>query len=123
ALEAGPWPPPTFFEISTALGFLHFCYRRCDVAVVEVGLGGRFDSTNVCRPLVSVITSVGLDHTAQLGTTAEAIAFQKAGIVKPGVPVVCGVTDAGPRAVIEQVAAEVGAKVGQAVRDLGFEYR
>src|SRR5437763_13159345 len=78
ALEGGPWPPPTFFEISTALGFLHFCYRRCDVAVVEVGLGGRFDSTNVCRPLVSVITSVGLDHTAQPGATPEAIAFQKA---------------------------------------------
>lgn len=114
--------PPTFFEIGTALGFLHFVHRRCDVAVVEVGLGGRFDSTNVCRPLVSVVTSVGLDHTAQLGNTLEAIAYQKAGIIKPGVPVVCGVTDPGPRAVIEQVAAEVGAKVVQAGRDFVFEY-
>src|SRR5437870_1001733 len=59
----------TFFEIGTALGFLHFCHRRCDVAVIEVGLGGRFDSTNVCNPLVSVVTNVGFDHTAQLGTT------------------------------------------------------
>lgn len=115
-------PSPTFFEIGTALGFLHFVHRRCDVAVVEVGLGGRFDSTNVCRPLVSIITSVGLDHMAQLGNTLEAIAYQKAGIIKPGVPVVCGVTDPGPRAVIEGVAAEVGAKVVQAGREFGFEY-
>ena len=94
-LEGGPWPPPTFFEISTALGFLHFVRRRVEVAVVEVGLGGRFDSTNVCRPLVSVITSVGLDHTAQLGNTLEEIAYQKAGIIKPRVPVVSGVTQPG----------------------------
>lgn len=115
-------PPPTFFEIGTAVGFLHFVHRRCDVAVLEVGLGGRFDSTNVCAPLVSVITSVGLDHTAQLGNTLEEIAFQKAGIIKPGVPVVSGVTPPGPRAVIERVAAEVGAKVVQAGRDFSFEY-
>lgn len=115
-------PPPTFFEIGTAVGFLHFAHRRCDAAVVEVGLGGRFDSTNVCAPLVSVVTSVGMDHTAQLGNTLEAIAYQKAGIIKPGVPVVCGVTAAGPRGVIEQVAAEVGAKVVQAGRDFAFEY-
>jgi dihydrofolate synthase/folylpolyglutamate synthase len=115
-------PPPTFFEIGTAVGFLHFVHRRCEVAVVEVGLGGRFDSTNVCRPLVSVVTSVGWDHTAQLGNTLEAIAYQKAGIIKPGVPVVCGVTDPGPRAVIDQVAAEVGAKVIQAGREFAFEY-
>src|SRR4051794_17924314 len=62
AMEVGSLPAPTFFEIGTALAFLHFCYRRCEVAVVEAGLGGRFDSTNVCRPLVSVVTNVGLDH-------------------------------------------------------------
>src|SRR5262245_48191011 len=99
--------PITFFEIGTALGFLHFCYRRCDVAVIEVGLGGRFDSTNVCRPLVSVITNVGLDHTAQLGGTLEEIAYQKAGIVKRRVPVVSGVTQEGPRAVVRKAAAEL----------------
>ena len=97
--EAG-LPSPTFFEIGTALGFLHFCRRRCDVAVVEVGLGGRFDSTNVCRPLVSVITNVGFDHMAQLGNTLEEIAYQKAGIVKRRVPVVSGVTQEGPREVV-----------------------
>jgi dihydrofolate synthase/folylpolyglutamate synthase len=110
-LEAGPWPSPTFFEISTALGFLHFLHRRCDVAILEVGLGGRFDSTNVCHPLVSVITTVGLDHTTQLGNTLDEIAYQKAGIIKQGVPVVCGVTEAGPRRVIEDVAREVGARI------------
>ncbi len=111
ALEGGPWPSPTFFEISTALGFLHFVHRRADVAVVEVGLGGRFDSTNVCRPLVSVITNVGLDHMAQLGNTVEEIAYQKAGIIKPGVPVVSGVTQDAARKVIAEVAAEVGARL------------
>jgi dihydrofolate synthase/folylpolyglutamate synthase len=102
-------PPITFFEIGTALGFLHFCYRRCEVAVIEVGLGGRFDSTNVCLPLVSVITNVGLDHTAQLGNTLEEIAFQKAGIIKYRVPVVSGVTQPGPREVVRKVAEELSA--------------
>lgn len=102
-------PPPTFFEIGTALGFLHFLRRRCDIAVIEVGLGGRFDSTNVCRPLVSVITNVGFDHTAQLGHTLEAIAYQKGGIIKPRVPVVCGITQDGPRDVIRQIAVTLQA--------------
>jgi dihydrofolate synthase/folylpolyglutamate synthase len=122
-LEAGPFPPPTFFEIGTALGFLHFVYRRADAAVVEVGLGGRFDSTNVVNPLVSVITSVGLDHTAQLGDTLEEIAYQKAGIVKPRVPVVCGVTEPGPLGVIERVAAELHAPLDLAGRDFSHDYR
>jgi dihydrofolate synthase/folylpolyglutamate synthase len=116
-------PPPTFFEICTALGFLHFVRRRCDIAVIEVGLGGRFDSTNVCRPLVSVITNVGLDHTAQLGHTPEAIAYQKAGIVKRRVPLVSGVTQEGPRAVVRQVAAELGAPLWEQGEDFGWDWR
>ncbi|MDY3553664.1 folylpolyglutamate synthase/dihydrofolate synthase family protein [Gemmata sp. JC717] len=112
AMEGDPrLPSPTFFEIGTALGFLHFVRRRCDIALIEVGLGGRFDSTNVCQPLVSVITNIGPDHMAQLGTTLEAIAFQKAGIIKRRVPVVSGVTQDGPRAVIRQVAAELSAPI------------
>ncbi len=106
--EAG-LPSPTFFEICTALGFLHFVRRRCDIAILEVGLGGRFDSTNVCLPLVSIITNIGLDHTAQLGNTPEEIAYQKAGIVKRRVPVVSGVTQEGARDVVRRVAREVGA--------------
>lgn len=111
---------PTFFEISTALGFLHFVHRRCEFAVVEVGLGGRFDSTNVCHPLVSVVTTVGLDHTAQLGNTLEEIAYQKAGIIKRGVPVVCGVTQPGPRAVIQQVAEETQSPLTIVGRDFVY---
>lgn len=79
---------PTFFEIFTALGFLHFAHAGVDLAVAEVGLGGRLDATNVLAPDVAVITAVSLDHTAQLGPTLGAIAAEKAGIVKRGVPVV-----------------------------------
>ncbi|QEL20026.1 bifunctional folylpolyglutamate synthase/dihydrofolate synthase [Limnoglobus roseus] len=114
---------PTFFEIGTALGFLHFVRRRADLIVLEVGLGGRFDSTNVCRPLVSVITSVGFDHVAQLGQTLEAIAFQKAGIIKPRVPVISGVTEPGPAAVIEEIAREQQAPLFRAGREFRHRYR
>jgi dihydrofolate synthase/folylpolyglutamate synthase len=107
-------PRITFFEVCTALGFLHFVRSGCDIAVIEVGLGGRFDSTNVCRPEVAVVTNVGFDHMAQLGDTLEAIAFQKAGIVKPGVPVVVGPMDEGPRAVVRTVADELNAPVIEA---------
>ena len=111
ALESEPGQSPTFFEISTALGLLHFLHRRVDVAILEVGLGGRFDSTNVCRPLVSIITTVGHDHMAQLGYALEEIAYQKAGIIKRGVPVICGVQDAAARRVIDGVAREMNAEV------------
>ncbi len=115
AMEEEPTlPSPTFFEIGTALGFLHFVRRRVDIAILEVGLGGRFDSTNVCHPLVSVITNIGFDHTAQLGNTLEAIAYQKAGIIKRRVPVVSGVSQLGPRTVIREVAAELGAPLWEA---------
>jgi dihydrofolate synthase/folylpolyglutamate synthase len=100
----------TFFEVATALGFLYFAERHVEVAVVEVGLGGRLDCTNVLTPLVSAITSIGLDHTEILGDTIEAIAAEKAGIVKPAVPVVVsGAIAPRARAVIAQVAAEQGA--------------
>jgi dihydrofolate synthase/folylpolyglutamate synthase len=122
AAEAHLSDRPSFFEIGTALGFLHFAYRRCDLNVVEVGLGGRFDSTNVIEPLVSVITSVGLDHTAQLGQTLEAIAFQKAGIIKRLVPVVSGVTEAGPAKVIASVASVESAPLTILNCDFDFSY-
>ena len=78
------------------MALCHFARRGTNAAVLEVGLGGRLDSTNVCTPRVSVITSISLDHTQQLGESLAAIAAEKAGIIKPGVPVVSGVT--GPRA-------------------------
>lgn len=81
---------PTFFEVTTLLAWMLFDEEHVQIAVLETGLGGRLDCTNVCRPLVTVITSIGLDHTHILGDTLSKIAFEKAGILKPGVPVVQG---------------------------------
>ncbi|CUQ67791.1 bifunctional folylpolyglutamate synthase/dihydrofolate synthase [Candidatus Nitrospira inopinata] len=97
---------PTFFEVTTAVAFRYFADSSVDVAVVEVGLGGRFDATNVVRPIACAITTIGLDHEEYLGHTEEAIAFEKAGIIKPGVPIVAGRIGAGAGAVIERVAAQ-----------------
>lgn len=80
----------TFFEATTAIAFAHFAAREVDVAVIEVGLGGRLDSTNVITPLVSAVTHIALDHQKYLGDTVEEIAAEKAGIAKPGVPFVVG---------------------------------
>ncbi len=98
--------PPTFFEATTAMAFAHFAEAAVDCAVIEVGLGGRFDATNVLMPLVSVITTIGLDHQEYLGTTTEAVAFEKAGIIQPGVPVVAGRIPPGPLSVIRRAAAD-----------------
>lgn len=99
----------TFFEITTALGLLHFARQNVDAAVLEVGLGGRLDSTNVCLPAVCIITTISFDHTRQLGNTLALIAAEKAGIIKPGVPVVSGVTNDEPREVIRVIAAQQNA--------------
>jgi len=80
----------SFFEMTVGLAFDYFAKEKVDVAVIEVGMGGRLDSTNIITPLVSVITNIGFDHTQFLGNTLEAIAYEKAGIVKPNVPVVIG---------------------------------
>jgi dihydrofolate synthase/folylpolyglutamate synthase len=100
---------PTYFEVLTMLAFLYFAERGVDIAVVEVGLGGRFDATNVLDPLVSVITSISLDHREYLGRTLSAIAFEKAGIIKPGTPVVSGVEGGAAGAVIRRRARELAA--------------
>jgi len=113
----------TFFEIATAVGFLHFLRRRVDLAVVEVGLGGRFDSTNVCTPLVALITSISFDHTRQLGNDLASIAMEKAGIIKPGRPVISGVTALEARAVIEQIARQRGTPLRQLDSDFRFAYK
>ncbi len=80
--------PPTFFEQATMIAYLYFAERRVDLAVLEVGLGGRLDATNICEPVVTAITTIGFDHQKYLGDTLASIAGEKAGIVKPGVPVV-----------------------------------
>jgi len=115
--EGDPARAATFFEVITALAFLHFDCRRVDVAVLEVGLGGRFDSTNVCEPLVSVITNVSHDHTAILGDTVREIAYQKAGIIKRRVPVVTTAEHPEVRVLIEGVAATDRAPVHLVGRD------
>lgn len=84
---------PSFFEITMALAFDYFAKQQVDIAVVEVGLGGRLDSTNIITPLLSVITNIGFDHTEFLGNTLADIAREKAGIIKPNVPCVIGETD------------------------------
>ena len=100
---------PTFFELTTAMAFLHFAESGVDVAVLEVGLGGRFDATNVVEPEACAITTIALDHQEYLGTTEEAIGFEKAGIIKPGVPVVVGRIDGPPWDLIRKTAADRGA--------------
>ena len=96
----------TFFEFTTALAFEHFRRRGVRLAVVETGMGGRLDATNVVTPLLAVITRIGLEHTQYLGPTLAAIAGEKAGIVKPGRPVVCGATPEEAQAVIRAAARE-----------------
>ena len=96
----------SFFEMTVGLAFDYFAKENVDVAVVEVGMGGRLDSTNVILPELSVITNIGLDHTQFLGDTLEKIAAEKAGIIKPGVPVVIGETQAETEPVFRRVAAE-----------------
>ena len=107
----------TFFELTTAIAIEHFHRSQCEMTILEVGLGGRLDSTNVCDPRVSAITSIGLDHQSILGDTVEKIAREKAGIIKPGIPVVSGVLDPGPAHVIAEVAESVGAPLIQLGRD------
>ncbi|UYZ64113.1 bifunctional folylpolyglutamate synthase/dihydrofolate synthase [Hymenobacter weizhouensis] len=97
---------PSFFEMCVALAFDYFTAEQVDVAVVEVGLGGRLDSTNIIRPLVSLITNISYDHQALLGDTLPQIASEKAGIIKPGVPAIISQTQLEVQAVFEQKAAQ-----------------
>ncbi|MFZ5639769.1 MAG: bifunctional folylpolyglutamate synthase/dihydrofolate synthase [Bacillota bacterium] len=111
---------PTEFEVSTAMAFLYFCEEKVDFLVLEVGLGGAIDSTNVAAPLVSVITNVAMDHMDYLGETLEEIASVKAGIIKPGIPLVTAA--AGPALeVIRQQARENGAAIIEIGGDTTFE--
>ena len=102
---------PTFFEVSTAVAFEIFRNKAVDVAIVEVGLGGRFDATNVLTPTITAITSIALDHERHLGSTLPEIAFEKAGIAKEGVPLIVGRLPSEAAARVARVAADVGAVV------------
>ena len=113
---------PTYFELTTALALLHFAQSQVDLAVLEVGLGGRLDATNVCQPLVTAITSISFDHTKQLGNTLAEIAAEKAGIVKPGVPVFCGPLEASARSTISAIAARHGSRMYEIGCDFLYDY-
>ncbi|HSR57579.1 MAG TPA: Mur ligase family protein, partial [Candidatus Binataceae bacterium] len=110
----------TFFEFTVALMFLYFADENVDVAVVETGLGGRLDSTNVVRPFLSVITPIGFDHMEYLGYTIPAIAAEKGGIIKPDVPVVIGSRDPEARATLTSMAAQRRSAVRLIDRDFSF---
>jgi dihydrofolate synthase/folylpolyglutamate synthase len=113
----------TFFELITAMAFVHFAEEAVDAAVIECGLGGRLDSTNVIVPEVSAITSLSLDHTQILGATIDRIAAEKAGIFKPGVPAVTVPQAPEAMAVLKKVAEEVGAPLQVLGEELDFTLR
>ncbi|KAA3663658.1 MAG: bifunctional folylpolyglutamate synthase/dihydrofolate synthase [Chloroflexi bacterium] len=114
------FPGATWFELVTILAFMHFAAEKVDIAVVEVGLGGRLDTTNVLTPLVSVITSLSLDHTKLLGDTLTHIAFEKGGIIKPGIPLVCAPQKDEALQKLEEIVAERNAPFILIGRDWQF---
>ncbi|MFN4761679.1 bifunctional folylpolyglutamate synthase/dihydrofolate synthase [Gillisia sp. Q332] len=101
----------SFFEMTVGMAFDHFSREKVDIAVVEVGLGGRLDSTNIITPILSVITNIGMDHVQMLGDTLEEIAFEKAGIIKPGIPVVIGENQVETKAVFNETARRLNSEI------------
>ena len=114
---------PSYFEALTALAFVRFAEQAVDLAVIETGLGGRLDSTNVITPEVSIITAIGLDHMQILGDTPEKIAREKAGIIKAGVPAVTIQQSGEVNAMLAEVAEENGSSIGVLGKDIDFSYR
>ena len=114
---------PTFFEITTAMAMECFRKRRVDWFILETGLGGRLDSTNVCEPTLCILTSISLDHMRQLGSTVEKIAREKAGVIKPGAAVISGVVEPGPAAVIADAARRAETPLEVLGVDFHVDYR
>ncbi len=115
--------PPSFFEIMTAMAFMHFVDAKADIAVIETGLGGRLDSTNVIRPKVVGITSLSIDHQRQLGDSLNSIAKEKAGIFKSGVPIVTVQQEPEAMSVLKSQATAVKAPLSVTGHDIDFSYR
>jgi dihydrofolate synthase/folylpolyglutamate synthase len=116
-------PVPTYFDVLTAVAFKYFADHKIDIAVVETGLGGRLDSTNVIKPEVTAITNISKDHMAQLGTTLGLIATEKAGIFKHGVPAVTVIQDPEAEEALKRVAEKVGAPLDITGKTIEFSYR
>jgi dihydrofolate synthase/folylpolyglutamate synthase len=119
--DANPWGAPSYFEVQVAMAFTLFAEEGVDVAVVEVGLGGRLDATNVVPARVAILTNVGLDHTEILGNTVDEIATDKVEIVKPGAMVISGLRQISTQKILESKCSDVGATVLQLGTD--FDYR
>ncbi len=115
--------PPTFFEIMTALAFMHFTDNQVDIAIIETGLGGRLDSTNVIKPAVIGITSLSIDHQQQLGETIDSIAMEKAGVLKRGVPVVTVQQEPAAMSVLRSTAVALKAPLSVTGSDIDFSHR
>lgn len=127
--------PPTYFEVLSCLAFQHFAEEGVDIAILEVGMGGRFDATNVVEPIVAAITTISPEHQKFLGETLGEIASEKAGIIKPGIPLVCGVEEREARMTIQKRAEEIDApflavflndsdlRKEKTLRNFRFEYR
>ena len=113
---------PSFFEITVAMAFDYFAKEKVDIAVIEVGMGGRLDSTNIINPIVSIITNISYDHTQFLGDTIEKIAYEKSGIIKPNIPVVIGETQKLTKPIFINKAKEVNTKIYFADRKYSVDY-
>ncbi len=116
-----PSEPPTFFEAVTAMALTYFSRKNVDLAVIEVGMGGRLDATNIIIPLVSIITNVSFDHQQFLGNTLKEIAFEKAGIIKEKVPTITGVNDKEAIELIKRICKEKNSKLFILHKDFSFE--
>ena len=112
--------PPTFFEFVTAMAFVYFAEAAAEWTILETGLGGRLDATNVCQPQATVITNIGMEHQEYLGNTLKEIAWEKAGIIKKGVPLVHGVQQPSARKVVEDRAMELNAPIIRKGREISF---
>ncbi|RIA10571.1 dihydrofolate synthase/folylpolyglutamate synthase [Flavobacteriaceae bacterium MAR_2010_72] len=113
----------SFFEMTVGMAFDYFSKQKVDIAVIEVGMGGRLDSTNIITPLVSVITNIGLDHTQFLGDTLEQIAKEKAGIIKPNIPVVIGETQTDTKSVFTEIAKKHNSDISFADKSIKRDYK
>ncbi|GAA4805414.1 folylpolyglutamate synthase/dihydrofolate synthase family protein [Litoribaculum gwangyangense] len=113
----------SFFEMTVGMAFEYFSKQNVDIAVIEVGMGGRLDSTNIITPEVSVITNIGLDHTQFLGNTLEAIAFEKGGIIKPNIPVIIGETQKETSSVFNDLAKKNNSEIVFADKNISEVYK
>jgi dihydrofolate synthase/folylpolyglutamate synthase len=118
-----PREPPTFFEFTTAMGLVHFAREKADISIMEVGMGGRLDATNVIRPLVSVITNISLEHQAFLGRRLIEVAGEKAGIIKRGVDLVTGATQPSVVGLFQEICENKGTRLFRLGKDIRIRVR